>query len=131
MLVDQCSIEKNCVFASKAEAEKECLGGNDGNYQVKSVVLHTLPSHGFIAQRLLAAGAAGDYYLRRMIATRSLLSVLLPCVVSRNGRRGTVVFARAQSLFRKLYVLPCFAHAMALLGCSLVVIVAAHAIRHA
>eukprot|EP00903_Cladosiphon_okamuranus_P016265 g15001.t1 len=32
-LVDQCSIEKNCVFTSKAEAERVCLKGSSGSYQ--------------------------------------------------------------------------------------------------
>ena len=34
-LVDQCSIEKNCLFASKEEAEKACLKGRSGSYEVK------------------------------------------------------------------------------------------------
>ncbi|CAN0557258.1 unnamed protein product [Ectocarpus sp. 8 AP-2014] len=42
-LVDQCSIEKNCLFATKEEAEKACLRGRSGSYEVKvrflSVVL--------------------------------------------------------------------------------------------
>ncbi|CAM9332494.1 unnamed protein product [Ectocarpus fasciculatus] len=32
-LVDQCSIEKNCLFASKEEAEKACLKGRSGSYE--------------------------------------------------------------------------------------------------
>eukprot|EP00752_Nemacystus_decipiens_P012920 g11434.t1 len=32
-LVDQCSIEKNCVFTSKLEAEKVCLKGRDGRFE--------------------------------------------------------------------------------------------------
>ncbi|CBJ48925.1 smc-like protein [Ectocarpus siliculosus] len=32
-LVDQCSIEKNCLFATKEEAEKACLRGRSGSYQ--------------------------------------------------------------------------------------------------
>ncbi|CBJ48924.1 smc-like protein [Ectocarpus siliculosus] len=32
-LVDQCSIEKNCLFASKEEAEKACLRGRSGTYE--------------------------------------------------------------------------------------------------
>lgn len=33
-LVDQCNIEKNCVFPSKAEAEQVCLKGRDGKFEV-------------------------------------------------------------------------------------------------
>lgn len=39
-LVDQCSIEKNCVFASKAEAEQVCLKGADGRFQVQYMLCH-------------------------------------------------------------------------------------------
>lgn len=40
-LVDQCAIEKICLFASKEEAEKACLRGPSGKYKVitKNIIL--------------------------------------------------------------------------------------------
>lgn len=35
-LVDQCAIEKNCLFASKDEAERVCLVGESGRFQVRN-----------------------------------------------------------------------------------------------
>jgi len=35
-LVDQCAIEKNCLFSSKDEAERVCLVGESGRFQVQN-----------------------------------------------------------------------------------------------
>lgn len=34
-LLDQCAVEKTCLFPSKDEAERACLVGASGNYQVR------------------------------------------------------------------------------------------------
>lgn len=39
-LVDQCSIEKHCVFSSKEEAETVCLQGRDGKFEVRTNEIH-------------------------------------------------------------------------------------------
>lgn len=43
VLVDQASVEKNCLFASKNEAEGACLIGRSGQYQVRAAMRYGVP----------------------------------------------------------------------------------------